>query len=196
MSTIDHNRVVRLLGNVKDPQSGRDIIEARMVENFRVSGNEVHFNLILPAFNVPYKSALIFDCMQMIKSEFPDAEVNIHGTVRDAHGEKSSPLAQVKNILTVASGKGGVGKSTVAVNMAVTLNRLGHSVGILDADLYGPSIPIMLGLKDQRPRVEKIYGVQKMIPLQWNDIPVMSLGFIIKPDQAVVLRGPKLSGHH
>ncbi len=191
---IDHNALLPLLRKVKDPMTGRDIIESKMVHNLKVNGKNVNFTLKLPNPAAPYKSNLIFDCMAQIKSKFPDAEVDIHVEASKTNSDVMSPLPQVKNIIAVASGKGGVGKSTVAVNLAVALKNQGYKVGIIDADLYGPSLPTMLGLQGQRPEIKESYGVQTMVPLDYEGMPVMSLGFIIQPEQAVVLRGPKLSG--
>ncbi len=191
---IDHNALLPLLRNVKDPMTGRDIIESKMVHDLKVNGNNVHFTLKLPNPDAPYKSNLIFDCMSQIKTKFPEAEVDIHVEASKTNSDVLSPLPQVKNLIAVASGKGGVGKSTVAVNLAVALKNQGFKVGIIDADLYGPSLPTMLGLQGERPQIKESYGVQTMIPLDYNGMPVMSLGFIIQPEQAVVLRGPKLSG--
>ena len=95
-------------------------------------------------------------------------------------------------MIAVGSGKGGVGKSTVSVNIALALKELGAKVGILDADVYGPSVPTMLGLKGQRPQIEVLYGKHKIVPLEAFGIPVMSIGFIVEEDQAIVLRGPRL----
>ena len=108
--------------------------------------------------------------------------------------EKPNPLPQVKNIIAVASGKGGVGKSTVAVNLALALKATGATVGLIDADLYGPSIPTMMGLQGERPQIKDVYGAQKIVPLEAYGIPLISIGFIIDPEQAVVLRGPRLAG--
>ncbi len=191
---IDHNALLPLLRNVKDPMTGRDIIESKMVHDLKVKGNNVHFTLKLLNPDAPYKSNLIFDCMGQIKSKFPDAEVDIHVEASRTNADVQSPLPHVKNFIAVASGKGGVGKSTAAVNLAVALKQQGFNVGIIDADLYGPSLPTMLGLQGERPQIKDMYGVQTMIPLDYKGIPVMSLGFVIQPEQAVVLRGPKLSG--
>ena len=150
---------------------------------------------VLPSLNSPHKSDLNFTCQDVIREVYPKANVHIHMMSQTPQSQQStSPLAHVKHIIAVASGKGGVGKSTVSVNLALGLQKLGAKVGLIDADLYGPSIPTMLGLQGQRPKVQDMGGKPKITPLDANGIPVMSIGFIIEPDQAVVLRGPRLGG--
>ncbi|MCC6727592.1 MAG: Mrp/NBP35 family ATP-binding protein [Saprospiraceae bacterium] len=191
---IDKQLIVEALYKVKDPASGKDIIAARMVENLQVEGQNVNFNLVLPSLNSPHKSNLIFDCVATVKEVYPDADVNVHVVAKAASShESTSVVPQIKNIIAVASGKGGVGKSTVSVNLALGLKKLGAKVGLIDADLYGPSIPTMFGLQGQRPKIQEVHGQAKIIPLMAYDLPLMSIGFIIEPEQAVVLRGPRLA---
>jgi ATP-binding protein involved in chromosome partitioning len=192
---IDHNQVVDALRSIKDPHSGRDIIAARMVEDFRVEGTQISFSIVLKSNDADLKSALNFACMQALEQVFPQAQVHIHVKIKSDQSQVSdSVLPQVKNVIAVASGKGGVGKSTVAVNLALSLIKSGAKVGLIDGDLYGPSIPTMLGLQGQRPRVELLYGKHKIIPLESHGLHVMSVGFVVEPEQAVVLRGPRLAG--
>ena len=133
--------------------------------------------------------------MAAVQSVYPQAEVNVHMLSQTPQAtQQTSSMPHVKNIIAVASGKGGVGKSTVAVNLALGLKAKGARVGIIDADLYGPSLPTMLGLKGQRPQVQNVYGKPRITPLEAYGMPVMSIGFIIEPEQAVVLRGPRLGG--
>lgn len=191
---LDKQQIIEALYRVKDPSTGKDIIAARMVENLLTEGNNVNFNLVLPSLNSPHKANLIFDCVATVKEVFPQAEVNVHVTAKTPNSQTSnSSVPQIKNIIAVASGKGGVGKSTVSVNLALGLKKLGAKVGLIDADLYGPSIPTMLGLQGQRPKIQEVDGTPKIIPLMAYDLPVMSIGFIIEPEQAVVLRGPRLA---
>jgi ATP-binding protein involved in chromosome partitioning len=192
---IDNNKVVDALRNVKDPKTGTDLITSKMVEDFKIDENKISFSIVLQSNDNELKSAMNFACMEQIQKEYPDADVHIHLKIKSSNGDgPESVLPQVKNVIAVASGKGGVGKSTVSVNLAVSLAKAGYKVGLIDADLYGPSIPTMMGLAGHRPKVELLYGKHKIIPLQAHGIHVISIGFIVEPEQAVVLRGPRLGG--
>lgn len=194
---MNKTQILQTLENVTDPISGRNIIEAQRVDNLTIDGKNVSFHLVLPSLNHPQKDSLIFACIEAIQNQFSDAEVNVHVTTK-AEQAKTKGASQaerpIKNIIAVASGKGGVGKSTVSTNLALALHQMGAKVGLIDADLYGPSIPTMLGLKGQRPQVREVDGKPKIFPLEAYGMPVMSIGFIIEPEQAVVLRGPRLAG--
>ncbi|HSF88390.1 MAG TPA: Mrp/NBP35 family ATP-binding protein [Saprospiraceae bacterium] len=191
---IDNNKIVTALSAVKDPATGQDIISRRMISELRIQGNQVQFKLATADLPEAQKSSLNFACMEAISAVYPEAEVHIHMQKPDQDAGKQSPLPHVKNIIAVASGKGGVGKSTVAVNLALGLQKLGFRTGLLDADLYGPSAPTMLGLQGQKPKVQVVHGTHKIVPLEAYGMPVMSIGFVVEPEQAVVLRGPRLAG--
>lgn len=193
--SIDTSKVVKALAKVTDPNTGQDLITANMVRDLEVEGQNINFTLELPSLNSDYKSALNFACQEAIQNEYPTANINVHMMSRTGQSQEPvGALPHVKNIIAVASGKGGVGKSTVSTNLALGLKELGATVGLMDADLYGPSIPTMLGLQGQRPQVQEIYNKPKIKPLEAYGMPVMSIGFIIEPEQAVVLRGPRLAG--
>lgn len=186
-------KVKEILSGVKDPKTGHDIVFLGMVKSLEVGDSRIKFTLALPEINYPAKQDLNFLCTSLLNEAYPDCEVHIHMSASETTA-KTHQSAGVKNIIAVASGKGGVGKSTVAVNLALGLKDMGLKVGLIDGDLYGPSIPGMLGLQDQKPKVEKLYGEPKLVPVEYNGIHVISIGFMIEPEQAVVLRGPRLSG--
>ncbi len=192
--TFDKTKIVKALAKVTDPNTGQDIITMSMVRDLEIEGKNINFTIELPSLNNAYKSELNFACISAVQELYPEANVNVHMMSRTAQAQQStSPAPHIHNIIAVASGKGGVGKSTVAVNLALGLKQLGARVGLMDADLYGPSIPTMLGLQGQRPKIREMYGQPKMTPLEAYGISVISIGFIVEPEQAVVLRGPRLS---
>ncbi|HKK75669.1 MAG TPA: Mrp/NBP35 family ATP-binding protein [Saprospiraceae bacterium] len=192
---IETKHIVSALTKVMDPNTGQDVITMNMVRDLDVQGQQVNFTLELPSLSSEYKQELNFACIAAIQEVYPGADVNVHMMAKAgqaASPKPNNPFSHIKNIIAVASGKGGVGKSTVAVNLALGLKELGATVGLIDADLYGPSIPTMLNLQGQRPKVQSVYDKPKILPLEAYGIQVMSIGFIIEPEQAVVLRGPRL----
>ena len=192
---IDNNKIVESLRTVRDPNTGQDLVTARMVEQLKIDDKRVQFTLVLPSLGMAEKGQLHMAVVQAINAVYPEVEVDVHMAAKTAQSQQpTGSLPHVKNVIAVASGKGGVGKSTVSVNLALGLQQLGARVGILDADLYGPSIPTMLGLAGQRPKIQDVQGRPKIIPLAAYGMPVISIGFIVDPEQAVVMRGPRLSG--
>ena len=193
---IDNNKIVAALSKVQDPKTGLNIIRAKMVDGLKIEGVNVNFTLNMPAAEPNVKSEVNFACIAAIQEAYPQAQVNVHmtGGASPQENGKAANLPQVKNIIAIASGKGGVGKSTVAINLALGLKAMGARVGLMDADLYGPSVPTLMGLQGQRPKLEKLYGQPKMHPIEKYGIHTISIGYIIEPEQAVVLRGPRLGG--
>lgn len=193
---MERDKVVRALQKVRDPLTGNDIISAGLVETLEISeGNAVHITLMIASPNLPHKSELNFSCIGAIQDEYPFAEVHVHLKTKATDTDKpESPLPNLKNIIAVGSGKGGVGKSTVSLNLALALKQMGYQVGLLDADIYGPSLPTMTNMRSERPSIQDVYGSPKIVPLMAFNMPVISMGFLIEPEQAVVLRGPRLAG--
>jgi ATP-binding protein involved in chromosome partitioning len=191
---MQKEQILQALRTVYDPRTGQDIVTAGMVDEVVIDGHNVNLKLALPSLQMEGKAEINFGCIGAIVAAYPQAQVNLHFAAKTPGSQQSgSTVPHIKNIIAVASGKGGVGKSTVSVNLALGLQRLGASVGLMDADIYGPSIPTMLGLKGQRPKVRDVSGRMKMEPLDAYGMPVISIGNIIEPDQAVVLRGPRLA---
>ena len=191
---IESSKIIEALAKVIDPISGQNLIERSMVRDLNIDGNNVQFTVELSSMNTDAKSQMNFACIGEIQKIYPEANVHVHMMGKTPQAQQStSSVPHVKNIIAVASGKGGVGKSTVATNLALGLKKAGHRVGLIDADIYGPSIPTMMGLQGQRPKVQDVYGKPKIVPLEAYGIQVMSIGFIIDPEQAVVLRGPRLA---
>lgn len=192
---MEQARILDALQQVRDPQTGRDIVAAGMLHDLRVSGEEVTFKLEVRSLRQDGKEALLLACTRSIQALYPEAQVHVHFVAKNPDAPATgSAVPHIKHIIAVGSGKGGVGKSTVAVNLALGLQKLGARVGLMDADVYGPSIPTMLGLVGQRPMVQDVTGRMKMVPLEAYGMPVISIGNIIEPEQAVVLRGPRLAG--
>ncbi len=192
---MDKIKITGALAKVTDPETGRSLMAMNRVQDLEIEGNDVNFTIVLPSLNKEYKSQLNFACIAAVQEIYPSANVNIHvkSTAPGAQAT-TSPKPHIRNVIAVASGKGGVGKSTVSVNLALSLKAQGASVGLLDADVYGPSIPTMFGLQGARPKVENMYGKPAIRPLESQGISMISMGFIIEPEQAVVLRGPRLGG--
>lgn len=195
MANVQESQVVEVLKQIKDPEKNIDIVSLHMVHNIQFFGTEIDFTLQISSSINSQKDELAFACQEAIQAAFPEiTSVNIHfEVVAQNNRAKASVLPDVKNVIAVTSGKGGVGKSTVSTNLAVALSQMGCKVGIVDADIYGPSLPTMFGMQGVRPQIVEIDGQQKMIPPERNGIKVFSIGFVTDERQAVVWRGPMVT---
>jgi ATP-binding protein involved in chromosome partitioning len=193
MKELNETNILEALRAVKDPDLHRDIVSLNFVRDLKIAGRDVSFTIELTTPACPVRDELKAASEQAIRSTVAGVgEVNVEMTSRvTGHDnmQKEAILPGVKNTIAVASGKGGVGKSTVAVNLAVALAKEGARVGLVDADLYGPSIPLMMGIKG-RPMMNG----QRLVPMENWGVKVMSIGFLIDPMQAVIWRGPMASG--
>lgn len=192
--TLYPKLILDALTTVRYPGSGKNIVEAGMVEdNIRIEGMKVSFSLIFEKPTDPFMKSVIKAAEKAIQVHV-SKEVEIEGnisvkTLQAARPEVGKLLPQVKNIIGISSGKGGVGKSTVAANLAVALAKLGHKVGLLDADIFGPSMPKMFQVEDARPYAETKEGREMIIPVEKYGVKLLSIGFFVDPDQATLWRG-------
>jgi len=195
---VDKDLILKALSNVQDPDLRRDIVTLNMVKDIRIEGNQIFVKVNLTTPACPLKDNIKNDCINEIKkvvgSDY-SIQVEMGSSVTSHINEiKEKLLPGVKNTIAVASGKGGVGKSTVAVNLAVALAKDGASVGLIDADIYGPSIPLMLGVKEQPKMIGEDPNNVKLLPLERYGVKLMSIGFLIDDNTPVIWRGPMASG--
>lgn len=196
---VSIQEVLDALSTVVEPDTGKDLLRLNMVKGLKVDGNHVRFTILLKNPAAPFASEVARRCEEAITSRVgEDVRVDVEldnemislGDVSEAGGQPDAQPQGVLNFIAVASGKGGVGKSTVAANLAVALSRKGYDVGLLDADIYGPSVPTMFGLGDVKPRVN---ANKKIVPLEQHGVKLLSMGMLVDPSKAVIWRGPMVS---
>ena len=190
-------KILEALSNVQEPDLGKDLVTLNMVKDIEISGNNVSFTVILTTPACPLKDMIGSACVNAIKllvNKDAVVKVNFTSNTTTKRTDPGSVLPKVKNIIAVVSGKGGVGKSTVAANLALALSQGGAKVGLMDADIYGPSVPIMFGVRGERPMMMDVGGDKGMIvPLERFGIKLMSIGLLVDEKSAVVWRGPMAS---
>ncbi|MDF0555031.1 Mrp/NBP35 family ATP-binding protein [Kamptonema sp. UHCC 0994] len=195
--TLDINSVLEILRPVQDPELGKSLVELNMIRNIKIDGGQVSFTLVLTTPACPLREFIVEDCQKAVK-QLPGVEGVAVEVTAETPKQKGVPDRQgiegVKNILAISSGKGGVGKSTIAVNVAVALAQLGAKVGLLDADIYGPNDPTMLGLADAKVMVTKGPQGDILEPAFNYGVKLVSMAFLIDKDQPVIWRGPMLNG--
>ncbi len=190
--TLYPKLIMDALATVRYPGNGKNLVEAEMVaDNLRIDGMKVSFSLTFEKSTDPFMKSMLKAAETAIHTYVsPDVEVTISTESRQAaRPEPGKMLPQVKNVIAVSSGKGGVGKSTVAANLAIALSKLGYKVGLLDADIFGPSVPKMFQVEDERPYAENIGGRDLIVPVEKYGIKLLSIGFFVNPDTATLWRG-------
>ena len=189
-------QVLNALSTVQEPDLGKDIVTLNMVKDIVIKGDEVAFTIVLTTPACPLKDLIRNACINAIKLIVSkEAKVNVQfiANTSSRRAEGGSVLPKVKNIIAVVSGKGGVGKSTVAANLALAFAAGGAKVGLMDADIYGPSVPIMFGVRGQRPLMKSVGEKGMIVPLEKFGIKLMSIGLLVDEKNAVVWRGPMAS---
>ncbi|VXD14117.1 Protein mrp homolog [Planktothrix serta PCC 8927] len=194
---LDVNTVLEVLRPVQDPELQKSLVELNMIRNLKIQGGEVSFTLVLTTPACPLREFIVEDCQKAVK-QLPGVETVVVDVTAETPQQKALPdrqgIAGVKNILAISSGKGGVGKSTVAVNVAVALAQMGAKVGLIDADIYGPNDPTMLGLADVQVMVQQSPQGEILEPAFNYGVKLVSMAFLIDKDQPVIWRGPMLNG--
>ncbi len=193
---VKEDDVLKALSNVMDPDLRQDLVSLGMIRDLHITESKISFSVVLTTPACPLKEMLRNDCLNAIESlglNNIEVDINMTSSVTSTRMENIPLLPNVKNLIAVASGKGGVGKSTVTSNLAVALAKSGASVGIIDADIFGPSIPTMFGCEHDQPTVQKIEDKNWIIPIERYGVKLISIGFLSPGDSAIVWRGPMAS---
>lgn len=193
---MTHEDILKALSNVQEPDLGKDLVTLNMIKDLNVEGKKVSFTIVLTTPACPMKDMMQQACINAIRLLVnKEAEVHVSFTSQTTsnRSDQQQTLKGVKNIIAVVSGKGGVGKSTVAANLALALRAGGAQVGLMDADIYGPSQHIMFGIRGERPLMRQEGEKGIILPIEQYGIKVMSIGLLIDEKQAVVWRGPMVS---
>jgi ATP-binding protein involved in chromosome partitioning len=194
--SITKEQVISALRHVNDPDFKKDLVTLNMIDDILIDGKKISFKMVLTTPACPMKDMMRNSCVEAIHQYVDptaEVEINITSNVTTRRARTAPIMPGVKNIIAVASGKGGVGKSTVAANLAVALSKLGASVGLIDADIYGPSVPIMFDVINEKPEAFEQNGRTMIRPLEKYGVKILSIGFFVDPSKALVWRGPMAS---
>lgn len=192
---FSEEQILAALSTVQDPDLKRDLVSLGMIKDIAIRESDVAFTVVLTTPACPLKEKIRKDCLDAVSEVVGrDYRININITSNVTSARPQGPLLPgVKNIVAIASGKGGVGKSTVTTNLAVALAKSGAKVGLIDADIFGPSIPLMFNCEFEKPEVQVVNDKNFIIPIEHYGVKLLSIGFLTPPDSAVVWRGPMAS---
>ena len=188
--------ILDALSQVQEPDLKKDLVTLQMIKDISIEDKTVSFTVVLTTPACPLKEKIRTDCVNAVQRNLGEdviVVVNFTAQTSSNRVDTKALLSKVKNIIAVVSGKGGVGKSTVAANLALALSKEGAKVGLMDADIYGPSVPIMFGLRGQRPFMTNVDGRDMIVPMEKYGIKIMSIGLLVDEKSAVVWRGPMAS---
>ncbi|MBM3176510.1 MAG: Mrp/NBP35 family ATP-binding protein [Bacteroidetes bacterium] len=192
---MTEQEILSALSKVQEPDLKKDLVTLGMIRDIKVEDKKISFTVVLTTPACPLKEKIRKDCIDAITEQIGDGfEITINMTAQVTSSRSLGPvLPEVKNIIAIASGKGGVGKSTVTTNLAVALARSGARVGLIDADIFGPSIPTMFNCEYEQPEMKTVNGKNFIVPVEHYGVKLISIGFLAPPDSAIVWRGPMAS---
>ena len=190
---MDEKQIIKALSKVNDPDLKKDLVSLNMIKNISIDNNVVSFEIVLTTPACPLKEQIKKDCLNELNKINNNLKYNIIFSSNVVPFDKKTMIKNIKNIIAISSGKGGVGKSTIASNLAVGLGNMGAKTGLIDADIFGPSIPTMFNCENEQPTIKKSKEKNIIIPIEQYGIKLLSMGLLIPNNKAVVWRGPMAS---
>lgn len=190
---MNEKQIIKALSKVDDPDLKKDLVSLNMIKNISINNNVVSFEIVLTTPACPLKEKIKNDCLNELNKINNNVKYNITFSSNVVPFDKKTMIKNIKNIIAISSGKGGVGKSTIASNLAVGLGNMGAKTGLIDADIFGPSIPTMFNCENEQPTIKKSKEKNIIIPIEQYGIKLLSMGLLIPNNKAVVWRGPMAS---
>ena len=190
---MNEKQIIKALSKVDDPDLKKDLVSLNMIKNISINNNVVSFEIVLTTPACPLKEKIKNDCLNELNKINNNVKYNITFSSNVVPFDKKTMIKNIKNIIAISSGKGGVGKSTIASNLAVGLSNMGAKTGLIDADIFGPSIPTMFNCENEQPTIKKSKEKNIIIPIEQYGIKLLSMGLLIPNNKAVVWRGPMAS---
>jgi len=190
---MNEKRIIKALSKVNDPDLKKDLVSLNMIKNISIDNNVISFEIVLTTPACPLKEQIKKDCLNELNKINNNLKYNITFSSNVVPFDKKTMIKNIKNIIAISSGKGGVGKSTIASNLAVGLGNMGAKTGLIDADIFGPSIPTMFNCENEQPTIKKSKEKNIIIPIEQYGIKLLSMGLLIPNNKAIVWRGPMAS---